>query len=142
MKSYQAKTGEIERRWYVVDLKDKVLGRAAARIATVLRGKDRPTFTPHVDTGAFVICVNAGKVRLTGNKLDNKMYYRHTGYPGGIKGESARHLLDRKPEEVVRKAVRGMLPRNRLGRQLLKKLKIYAAPEHPHAAQRPEALKV
>jgi len=142
MKSYQAKTGEIERRWYVVDLEDKVLGRAAARIATALRGKDRPTFTPHVDTGAFVICVNADKVKLTGNKLDKKMYYSYTGHPGGIKEERARDLLARQPEELVRKAVRGMLPKTRLGRQLIKKLKIYSAPEHPHAAQRPEALEI
>jgi len=142
MKTYQAKSGEIERRWYVVDLKGKVLGRAASRIATVLRGKDQPTFTPHVDTGAFVICVNADKVRLTGNKLDKKTYYRHSGWPGGLKETRARDLLADKPEELVRTAVRGMLPKTRLGRQLLKKLKIYAAAEHPHAAQRPQALEL
>jgi len=142
MKSYLAKKGEVERRWFVVDLENKVLGRAASRIAMALRGKDQPTFTPHVDTGAFVICVNADKVRLTGGKLEKKVYYHYTGYPGGIRGETAKSLLARKPEEVVRKAVRGMLPKNRLGRQMLGKLKIYAAPEHPHAAQRPEALEL
>ncbi len=119
----------------MVDAQDKVLGRLASRIAMVLRGKTKPTFTPHIDTGDFVVVVNAAQVQLTGRKLDNKMYYRHSGFPGGIKEISARKLLQKKPEEVLRHAVRGMLPKNSLGRQLLKKLKIYAGGEHPHEAQ-------
>jgi large subunit ribosomal protein L13 len=140
MKSYTARTGEVSREWYVVDAQDKVLGRLATRIAMTLRGKNKPTFTPHIDTGDFVVVVNAGLVQLTGRKLDNKMYYRHSGYPGGIKEINARKLLEKKPEEVLRKAVRGMLPKNSLGRQLLKKLKIYAGGEHPHEAQKPAPL--
>ncbi|NOZ85433.1 MAG: 50S ribosomal protein L13 [Deltaproteobacteria bacterium] len=140
MKTYQARKGEIERPWFVVDLDGKVLGRAASKIAMALRGKDRPIFTPHVDTGAFVVCINAAKVKLTGNKLDKKSYYHYTGYPGGIKEETAGELLAKKPEEIIRRAVRGMLPRNRLGRQLLNKLKVYAGPEHPHQAQQPKPL--
>ena len=140
MKSYTARTGEVLRQWYVVDAQDKVLGRLASRIAMVLRGKTKPTFTPHIDTGDFVVVVNAAQVQLTGRKLDNKMYYRHSGYPGGIKEISARKLLQKKPEEILRHAVRGMLPKNSLGRQLLKKLKIYAGGEHPHEAQRPAPL--
>ena len=142
MKTYHAKKGEVDRPWYVVDLDGKVLGRAASRIAMLLRGKDRPVFTPHVDTGAFVVCINAARVKLTGDKLNKKVYYRHSGYPGGIKGEKAGDLLARKPEEVIMKAVRGMLPHNRLGRQLLKKLKVYAGPEHPHQAQQPKPLEL
>jgi large subunit ribosomal protein L13 len=137
MKSFTARLGEVPRHWYVVDAQDKVLGRLASRVAMVLRGKNKPTFTPHMDTGDFVVVVNAAQVQLTGRKLDNKMYYRHSGYPGGIKEISARKLLQKKPEEIVRKAVRGMLPKNSLGRQLLKKLKIYAGGEHPHEAQKP-----
>jgi large subunit ribosomal protein L13 len=137
MKSYTAREGEVQRLWYVVDAQDKVLGRLASRIAMVLRGKTKPTFTPHMDTGDFVVVVNAAQVQLTGKKLDNKIYYRHSGYPGGIKEISARKLLQKKPEEILRHAVRGMLPKNSLGRQLLKKLKIYTAGEHPHEAQQP-----
>ncbi len=140
MKTYMAKAGEVERRWYVVDAEGQVLGRMASRIAAVLRGKNKATFTPHVDTGDFVVVVNAAKVRLTGNKLDQKKYYRHSGYPGGIREESARHLLERKPEEVIRNAVWGMLPKGSLGRRTLKKLKVYRGDEHPHAAQAPEQL--
>lgn len=140
MKSYTARTGEVLRQWYVVDAQDKILGRLASRIAMVLRGKTKPTFTPHIDTGDFVVVVNAAQVQLTGRKLDNKLYYRHSGYPGGIKEISARKLLQKKPEEILRHAVRGMLPKNSLGRQLLKKLKIYAGGEHPHEAQRPAPL--
>ena len=140
MKSYTARTGEVLRAWYVVDAQDKVLGRLASRIAMVLRGKTKPTFTPHIDTGDFVVVVNAAQVQLTGRKLDNKFYYHHSGFPGGIKEISARKLLQKKPEDVLRHAVRGMLPKNSLGRQLLKKLKIYAGGEHPHEAQRPAPL--
>lgn len=140
MKSYTAREGEVLRQWYVVDAQDKVLGRLASRIAMVLRGKTKPTFTPHMDTGDFVVVVNAAQVQLTGRKLDNKIYYRHSGYPGGIKEISARKLLQKKPEEIVRHAVRGMLPKNSLGRQLLKKLKIYAGGDHPHEAQKPAPL--
>jgi large subunit ribosomal protein L13 len=139
-KSYTARAGEVARQWYVVDAQDKVLGRLATRIAMVLRGKTKPTFTPHIDTGDFVVVVNAAQIQLTGRKWDNKMYYRHSGYPGGLKEINARKLLQKKPEEIVRHAVRGMLPKNSLGRQLLKKLKIYAGAEHPHAAQMPAPL--
>jgi large subunit ribosomal protein L13 len=140
MKSFTARKGEVLRRWYVVDAQGKVLGRLASRIAMVLRGKTKPTFTPHLDTGDFVVVVNAAQVQLTGRKLDNKMYYRHSGYMGGLKEISARHLLAKKPEEVLRHAVRGMLPKNSLGRHLLKKLKVYAGGEHPHQAQQPAPL--
>ncbi|MFH1595614.1 MAG: 50S ribosomal protein L13 [Pseudomonadota bacterium] len=140
MKTYTARTGEVRRQWYVVDAQGKVLGRLASRIAMVLRGKTKPTFTPHIDTGDFVVVVNAGQVQLTGRKLDNKFYYRHSGYPGGLKEISARHLLQKKPEEVLRHAVRGMLPKNSLGRHLLTKLKVYAGGEHPHQAQQPVPL--
>ncbi len=140
MKTFMAKSSEVERGWYLIDARGKVLGRLAAEIATILRGKNKPTFTPHVDTGDFVIVVNAGEVKLTGNKWAAKMYHHHTGYPGGIKSISAEKLRDRKPEELVRHAVKGMLPKNRLGRKMFKKLKVYAGAEHPHAAQRPQAL--
>jgi len=139
MKSYTARQGEVPRQWYVVDAQGKVLGRLASRIAMVLRGKTKPVFTPHTDTGDFVVVVNAAQVQLTGRKLDNKMYYRHSGYMGGLKEISARHQFQKKPVEVLRHAVRGMLPKNSLGRQLLKKLKIYAGEEHPHQAQQPAA---
>ncbi len=140
MKTRFAKKNEIEKQWYLVDAEDKVLGRLASRIATYLRGKHKPTFTPNVDTGDFIIITNAEKVRLTGNKLDKKIYYHHTGYPGGIKAESARHRLSREPEKVIRDAIWGMLPKNRLGRAMIKKLKIYRGPDHPHAAQKPVAI--
>ena len=142
MKTYSAKKGEISREWYLVDAEGQTLGRLATQIADRLRGKGKPQFTPHVDTGDFVVVVNAEKVAVTGNKLDDKMYYRHSGYPGGLKERPLREQLRRRPEEVLRKAVKGMLPRNRLGRQQLTKLKIYAGPEHPHDAQAPKPLEV
>ncbi len=130
------------RAWFVVDATDKPLGRLASEIARVLRGKHKPNFTPHVDTGDFVVVVNAGKVKLTGNKLDKKFYYHHSGIPGGFKAEAYRHVLERKPELPIEKAVKGMLPKNVLGRQMFTKLKVYATPDHPHAAQQPKALEV
>jgi large subunit ribosomal protein L13 len=140
MKSYMARKTEVPRQWYVVDAQGKVLGRLATRVAMILRGKTKATFTPHTDAGDFVVVVNAAQVRLTGRKLDQKCYYRHSGYTGGLKTTTARQLLQRKPEEVLRHAVRGMLPKNSLGRTLLKKLKIYAGGEHPHQAQQPVSL--
>jgi len=140
MKTQFAKKGEVERKWHVVDAEGKILGRLATQIAVRLRGKDKPIFTPHVDTGDFVVVVNAAKVRLTGRKADQKVYMRHSGYPGGLKSESYKERLKRKPEEVLREAVQGMLPKNRLGRALIKKLKVYSGAEHPHGAQKPEPL--
>lgn len=131
-----------QRRWWVIDAADQPLGRTATRVAMVLRGKHKPQFTPHVDMGDFVIVVNADKIKLTGRKLDQKRYYRHSTWPGGLKEETARHLLQRKPDELMRHAVKGMLPKSRLGRQMIKKLKIYTGPEHPHQAQQPQALSV
>lgn len=145
MKTYAAKPEDFPapgRRWVVVDAEGKVLGRLAAQLANVLRGKDQPTFTPHVDTGAFVVVVNAEKVKLTGAKLDQKVYYRHSGYVGSLKSTTARELLAKNPERVIVNAVRGMLPKNRLSRQVIKKLKVYAGPEHPHAAQKPVPLEM
>jgi large subunit ribosomal protein L13 len=142
MRTYNAKPGEVERRWYVVDADGQTLGRLATRIADTLRGKDKAQYTPHVDTGDFVVVVNAEKVRVTGNKLDQKRYYRHSGYPGGLRSRTLREQLERRPTEVIRKAVKGMLPRNRLARQQINKLKIYAGPEHPHEAQAPQPLEV
>lgn len=138
MRTFQAKKNEVPRNWVVVDLDGKTLGRAASTIAKILRGKTKAAFTPHADTGDFVVAVNARKVNLTGKKLEDKRYHRHTLYPGGLKTCTARQLLDRKPEEMVRIAVKGMLPKNTLGRKLLKKLKVYAAADHPHAAQKPQ----
>ncbi len=140
MRTYSAKASEVERRWFVVDATDQPLGRLATRIATVLRGKHRPIFTPHVDTGDFVIVVNAEKVKLTGQKLDQKHWQRHSGYPGGLKSTPYRVLLQRRPQFAIEKAVRGMLPKNALGRKMLKKLKVYAGEQHPHAAQKPQPL--
>ncbi|MCP4396258.1 MAG: 50S ribosomal protein L13 [bacterium] len=140
MKTEFAKKESVERKWYVIDAQGLVLGRLAVVIAKKLRGKDKAIFSPHVDTGDFVVVVNADKIRLTGKKLDDKMYYRHTGYPGGIRSINARDLLRRKPERVLETAVKGMLPKNRLGRQMYKKLKVYAGTDHPHAAQQPEVL--
>jgi large subunit ribosomal protein L13 len=142
MKTYTAKPGEVERRWYVVDADGQTLGRLATRIADTLRGKDKAQYTPHVDTGDFVVVVNAEKVRVTGNKLEQKRYYRHSGYPGGLRSRTLREQLERRPTEVIRKAVKGMLPRNRLARQQLNKLKVYAGPDHPHEAQAPRPLEV
>ena len=142
MKTWNAKPGEIDRLWYVVDAEGKTLGRLATQIAETLRGKGKPEYTPHVDTGDFVVVVNAEKITVTGKKLDDKIYYRHSGYPGGLKSRPLRDELERRPTEVLRKAVKGMLPRNRLGRAQLRKLKIYAGPDHPHAAQKPEPMEV
>jgi large subunit ribosomal protein L13 len=142
MKTYSAKPGEIQRDWVLVDAEGKTLGRLATVIADRLRGKGKAVFTPHVDTGDFVVVVNAEKIAVCGKKLDEKMYYRHSGYPGGLKERSLRDQLERQPTEVLRKAVKGMLPRNRLGRQQLTKLKIYAGPDHPHEAQSPTAFEV
>jgi large subunit ribosomal protein L13 len=139
-KTYNAKPGEIERLWYVVDAEGKTLGRLATQIADTLRGKRKPQYTPHVDTGDFVVVVNAEKIHVTGKKLDEKLYYRHSGYPGGLRKRTLREELERRPTEVLRKAVRGMLPRTRLGRAQLTKLKIYTGPDHPHDAQAPKAL--
>jgi large subunit ribosomal protein L13 len=140
MKTYNAKPGEIAREWYLVDADGQTLGRLATRVADTLRGKGKPEFTPHVDTGDFVVIVNAEKINVTGNKLDQKRYYRHSGYPGGLRSRTLREQLDRRPEEVIRTAVRGMLPKNRLARQQINKLKVYAGPDHPHAPQNPKPL--
>jgi large subunit ribosomal protein L13 len=140
MKTYSAKPGEIAREWYLVDADGLTLGRLATLIADTLRGKLKPQYTPHVDTGDFVIVVNAEKIHVTGNKLDQKMYYRHSGYPGGLKSRTLREQLDRRPTEVLRAAVKGMLPKNKLARQQITKLKIYAGPEHPHGPQNPKPL--
>jgi large subunit ribosomal protein L13 len=142
MKTWNAKPGEIEQRWFVVDADGATLGRLATQIAETLRGKRKPEYTPHVDTGDFVVVVNAEKIAVTGKKLDEKIYYRHSGYPGGLRSRPLREELSRRPTEVLRKAVKGMLPRNRLGRAQIKKLKIYAGPKHPHAAQAPAPLEV
>ena len=139
-KTYNAKPGEVAREWYLVDAEGQTLGRLATRIADTLRGKGKPQYTPHVDTGDFVIVVNAEKIAVTGKKLEDKRYYRHSGYPGGLRSRTLQEMLDRRPEEVVRKAVRGMLPTNRLARAQMRKLKVYAGPEHPHAAQQPKPL--
>jgi len=142
MKTYVAKEQEISKKWYLVDAKDRVLGRLATQIATRLRGKHKPVFTPHADTGDFIVVINANKVTLTGRKWDKKFYYRHTGYTGGLKEISAKKLLEKKPEDILRFAVRGMLPKNSLGRRQLKKLKIYSGSEHPHQAQQLEKLEI
>jgi large subunit ribosomal protein L13 len=142
MRTYNAKPGEVERRWYVVDAEGQTLGRLATRIADTLRGKNKAQYTPHVDTGDFVVVVNAEKIAVTGNKLDQKRYYRHSGYPGGLRSRTLREQLDRRPTEVIRTAVKGMLPKNRLARRQLSKLKVYAGPDHPHEAQAPTPLEV
>ena len=141
-KSYMAKESEIDRKWFVVDAENKVLGRLATEIARRLRGKHKAVFTPHADTGDFLVVVNAEKVRLSGRKLDQKHYYRYSGYIGGLTETVARKQLATKPEEVIRQAVRGMLPKNSLGRRQIKKLKIYSGPDHPHEAQQPEVLEI
>lgn len=140
MKTYNAKPAEVERGWYVLDLEGVSLGRAAAKVAAILRGKHRPIFTPHVDTGEFVIVINVDKMVLTGNKLEDKKYYHHTGYLGGLKEITAGKLMAAKPEEVFKHAIKGMLPKNSLGRTMISKLKIYRGSEHPHAAQKPVKL--
>lgn len=142
MKTYSAKKEDIQREWFVVDLEGVTVGRAAARIATILRGKHRPQYTPHVDCGDYVICVNADKVVFTGNKLTQKEYHRHSGYPGGLDSIDAASLLEKAPERVITYAVQGMLPKTKLGRQMIQKLKVYAGGEHPHQAQQPAALEL
>ena len=142
MKTYVATPATRERNWLVVDATGQTLGRLATQIADALRGKRKPEYTPHCDTGDFVIVVNAEKITVTGNKRHEKRYYRHSGYPGGLRSRTLNDMLERRPEEVIRKAVKGMLPRNRLGRQQLTKLKVYAGPDHPHAAQKPEPMEI
>ena len=137
MRTYSPKPGEVTRQWHVIDATDVVLGRLATQVATLLRGKHKPTFAPHVDTGDFVVIVNAGKVALTGSKREQKLAYRHSGYPGGLRATAYSELLEKDPRRAVEKAVKGMLPHNSLGRQMLTKLKVYAGPEHPHQAQQP-----
>ena len=141
-KTYVATPTTRQRDWYVVDAEGRTLGRLATRIADALRGKRKPEYTPHIDTGDFVVVVNAEKIVVTGNKLRDKRYYRHSGYPGGLRSRTLAEMLDRQPEEVIRKAVKGMLPRNRLARAQLTKLKVYAGPDHPHAAQQPKPLEI
>ena len=140
-KTYAVKIGDVQREWRVVDADGATLGRLATTIATILRGKHRASFTPGLDTGDPVIVVNAAKIKVTGNKLQDKMYVRHSGYPGGFRAENLERLLSRRPEEVIRRAVRGMLPQNRIGEQMMRKLHVYAGSEHPHAAQKPQELK-
>lgn len=142
MKTYTPKLEDVSREWFVVDASDLILGRLASQVAIRLRGKHKPEFAPHMDLGDFVVVVNAEKIKVTGNKLIDKQYYHHTGYPGGIRSKNLATMLEDKPEEVIRKAVRGMLPKNRLGRAILKKLKVYSGPEHPHAAQNPAPLEL
>src|SRR5256714_9733780 len=142
MKTYTATPADRERNWLLVDADGRTLGRLATQIADALRGKRKPTYTPHVDTGDFVIVVNAKKISVTGNKREDKRYYRHSGYPGGLKSRTLAEMLARRPEEVIRMAVKGMLPRTRLGRAQLRKLKVYAGPDHPHAAQQPQPMEV
>lgn len=140
MKTFNAKREEVKRNWYLIDASDKVLGRLATEVARRLRGKHKPEYTPHVDTGDFIVIVNADKIKVTGNKLADKTYYRHSGYPGGIKSISLEKLLSSKPTRVIETAVKGMLPKNPLGRQMFRKLKVYAGDQHPHTAQQPEVL--
>ena len=140
MKTFSAKPHEVERQWFVVDAQGQTLGRLATQVATILRGKHKPIYTPHVDCGDYVIVVNANQIHVTGQKLDQKMYYRHSGYPGGLKQVTLRRRLETHPERVIESAVRGMLPKNRLGRKMFKKLKVYAGSDHPHEAQQPKML--
>lgn len=142
MKSYMAKTNEVDRKWYVIDAEGKVLGRLASEISAILTGKNKPIYTPHVDTGDFVIIINAEKIKLTGNKLNQLNHYYHTGYPGGLKEVPYKRLIEEKPEKIIELAVKGMLPKNKIGRQMIKKLKVYAGPEHKHEAQQPELLEI
>ena len=142
MKTYSAKPLEVERKWYVIDAEGEILGRLAVRIANILRGKNKPTYTPSMETGDYVIVVNADKIKVTGKKLDQKIYYRHSDYVGGMKETTLKELLAKKPEDVINFAVKGMLPKGPLGRQMFKKLHVYAGPEHNHAAQKPEVLEI
>ncbi|HCY84341.1 MAG TPA: 50S ribosomal protein L13 [Desulfobacteraceae bacterium] len=140
--TYSAKRADNKENWCVIDAKDMVLGRLASQVAYRIRGKHNPLYTPHVDMGDWVVVINADKIRLTGNKMDKKTYYRHSGYMGGLKSETAKELLEKKPEEILKRAVRGMLPKNRLGRKLGKKLFVYTGDQHPHAAQKPEVVEI
>jgi large subunit ribosomal protein L13 len=142
MKSYMARPLEVERKWYVIDAEGRTLGRLASEVAKILRGKNKPQYTPHVDVGDFVVVVNAARVVVTGMKAEQKVYRRHSGYPGGLKTTSYEQMMERRPAEILRKAVYGMMPKTRLARQQMRKLKIYAGPEHPHAAQNPQRLEV
>ncbi|HEY84254.1 MAG TPA: 50S ribosomal protein L13 [Chloroflexi bacterium] len=142
MKTYSAREEDIERQWHVVDAQGKTLGRLSSEIARILRGKHKPIYTPHVDCGDYVVVINAEKIWVTGRKLDQKIYYRHSGYPGGLKEITLREQLNKFPERVIEHAVKGMLPKNRLGRRMFKKLKVYAGAEHPHAAQQPQPLEL
>lgn len=142
VRTYSAKPGEVERNWYIIDASDVVLGRLATQVATLLRGKNKPTYTPNQDTGDFVVVINAEKVALSGNKREGKMAYRHSGYPGGLRSTPYGELLDKNPERAIEKAVRGMLPKNRLARQQMTKLKVYRGAEHPHAAQQPKPFEI
>ena len=142
MKTFSAKPAEVRRDWYVVDATGQTLGRLSTEIARRLRGKHKPEYTPHVDTGDYIVVVNAEKIRVTGNKLKDKMYHHHTGYPGGLKSMSFEKLMEKAPERAIQKAVKGMLPRNPLGRAMFRKLKVYAGAEHPHAAQQPQELNI
>ncbi len=141
-KTYNLKTENRNRQWYIVDAENQILGRLSSVIATKLRGKDKPYFTPHIDNGDFIVVVNAEKIKVTGTKMKDKKYYRHSGYPGGLKETNLKTLLEKKPETVIYQAVKGMLPKNRLGRAQLKKLKIYSGPDHPHRAQQPMTLEM
>ena len=142
MKTYYAKPGEVQREWLLVDATDMTLGRLASAVAQILRGKNKPTYTPHVDTGDFVIVINAEKIKVTGKKVTDKVYYRHTLYPGGLKSETFQEAMAKHPERVIERAVKGMLPKNTLGRAMGKKLKVYAGPEHPHQAQKPRKIEL
>jgi large subunit ribosomal protein L13 len=142
VRTYSPKSGDVQRQWFVIDANDVVLGRLATQAATLLRGKHKPIFAPHVDTGDFVIIINAAKVALTGNKREQKLAYRHSGYPGGLRATTYKDLLEKSPQKAVEKAIKGMLPHNTLGRQMLSKLKVYAGPEHPHQAQQPVAFEI
>ena len=142
MKTYSAKKGSVERKWYVVDATDKILGRMATEIAHRLRGKHKPEYTPHADVGDFIVVINADKIKVTGNKAKQKVYYRHTGYPGGIKSRTFSEVIETKPEDAVKTAVKGMLPKNPLGRSMFKKLKVVAGSEHEYAAQQPQELQI
>ena len=140
MGTFQAKKGEVDRQWVLIDAKDMVLGKLAVKAASILRGKTKPEFTPHADVGDFVVVINADKVLLTGDKVEQKTYYRHSGYMGGLKERTARQVMEKKPEEIIRHAVKGMLPKNSLGRSMFKKLKVYVGENHPHEAQQPQTI--
>ena len=142
MSTFMAKAGEVERNWYVIDASGKTLGRLAVQVADLLRGKNKPTYTPHIDTGDYVIVINAEKIKVTGKKLDQKIYYHHSDYVGGMKETDLKTMIAKKPEKVIELAVKGMLPKGPLGRKMIKKMFVYAGPEHPHQAQKPEALEV